>query len=130
MASTSSSDVDLDAWLSQIKQCHPLSEPQMRTLCSIVKSQLLEESNIQPVSGPVTVVGDIHGQFWDVLELFRIGGECPATSYVFMVSELYSLLHSYRGPGLIMKHALHRLSRVTLSIEAITRLKLSPSYWF
>ena len=89
-----SSDTDLDAWLSQIKQCHPLSEPQMRTLCSIVKAQLLEESNIQPVSGPVTVVGDIHGQFWDVLELFRIGGECPDTSYVFMVSCLSDQFHS------------------------------------
>lgn len=58
----------------------------MRALCDIVKSQLLEESNVQPVSSPVTVVGDIHGQFWDVLELFRIAGECPDTSYVFMVS--------------------------------------------
>jgi hypothetical protein len=91
MVGSSSSQTDLDAWLAQIKQCHPLSESQMRTLCSIVKAQLLEESNIQPVSGPVTVVGDIHGQFWDVLELFRIGGECPDTSYVFMVSE--ELLH-------------------------------------
>ena len=59
----------------------------MKTLCSIVKSQLLEESNIQPVASPVTVVGDIHGQFWDVLELFRIAGECPGTAYVFMVSQ-------------------------------------------
>lgn len=76
---------DLDAWLSQIRACNPLTEPQMKRLCSIVKAQLLEESNIQPVSSPVTVVGDIHGQFWDVLELFRIAGECPDTSYVFMV---------------------------------------------
>lgn len=79
-------DANLDAWLAQIQQCKPLSEAQMKTLCSIVKSQLLEESNIQPVSSPVTVVGDIHGQFWDVLELFRIAGQCPETSYVFMVS--------------------------------------------
>lgn len=77
---------NLDAWLAQITQCRPLTEPQMRVLCDIVKSQLLEESNVQPVSSPVTVVGDIHGQFWDVLELFRIAGECPTTSYVFMVS--------------------------------------------
>lgn len=46
----------------------------------------MEESNIQPVSSPVTVCGDIHGQFWDLLELFRVGGEPPDTSYVFMVS--------------------------------------------
>lgn len=31
-------------------------------LCDIVCDLLLEESNIQPVSTPVTVCGDIHGQ--------------------------------------------------------------------
>jgi hypothetical protein len=34
----------------------------------------------------VTICGDIHGQFWDVLEIFRQGGEAPETSYIFMVS--------------------------------------------
>ena len=51
----------------------------------MVRGILMEESNIQPVSSPVTVCGDIHGQFWDLLELFRVGGEPPDTSYVFMV---------------------------------------------
>ena len=48
----------------------------------------MEESNIQPVHAPVTVCGDIHGQFYDLLELFRVGGEIPATSYIFMVCVL------------------------------------------
>ncbi|XP_024947235.1 serine/threonine-protein phosphatase 6 catalytic subunit isoform X2 [Cephus cinctus] len=45
---------------------------------------LLEESNIQPVSTPVTVCGDIHGQFYDLEELFRNGGPVPDTNYIFM----------------------------------------------
>jgi len=44
----------------------------------------MEESNVQPVNSPVTVCGDIHGQFYDLLELFRQGGEIPKTSYIFM----------------------------------------------
>ena len=36
------------------------------------------ESNIQPVSTPVTVCGDLHGQFYDVLELFRVAGGAPS----------------------------------------------------
>lgn len=44
-------------------------------LCDHVCSLLLEESNVQPVSTPVTVCGDIHGQFYDLKELFEKGGK-------------------------------------------------------
>jgi hypothetical protein len=50
-----------------------------------VKDILMEESNVQPVNSPVTVCGDIHGQFFDLMELFRQGGEIPTTRYIFMV---------------------------------------------
>ncbi len=39
---------------------------------------------MQPVSTPVTVCGDIHGQFYDLEELFRTGGQVPDTNYIFL----------------------------------------------
>lgn len=53
---------------------------------SQVKEILIEESNVQPVNSPVTVCGDIHGQFHDLMKLFQTGGHVPETNYIFMVS--------------------------------------------
>ncbi|KAI1799170.1 Metallo-dependent phosphatase [Daldinia bambusicola] len=84
----------LDEWLEQAKQCRYLPEPVMKELCEMVKEVLMEESNIQPVVTPVTICGDIHGQFYDLLELFRVSGgmpgqpatELPATSTAVITS--------------------------------------------
>ena len=48
------------------------------------KEILTKESNVQEVKCPVTVCGDVHGQFHDLMELFRIGGRSPDTNYLFM----------------------------------------------
>ena len=56
----------------------------MRTLCERGKETLTEESNVQGVPRPVTICGDVHGQFQDLMELLRIGGKSPDTNYLFM----------------------------------------------
>lgn len=45
---------------------------------------MLEESNIQPVRAPVLVAGDVHGQFYDVLEMFRVGGDVRDSQYIMI----------------------------------------------
>ncbi|KAM0750755.1 Metallo-dependent phosphatase [Meredithblackwellia eburnea MCA 4105] len=77
-------DFNPDLYLSQLRQCRHLPESAMKHLCQIVRGILMEESNVQPVSSPVTVCGDIHGQLWDLFELLKVGGEAPGTSYIFM----------------------------------------------
>ncbi|XP_012254206.2 serine/threonine-protein phosphatase 6 catalytic subunit [Athalia rosae] len=75
---------DIDKWIDIAKECKYLPENDLKKLCDMVCDLLLEESNIQPVSTPVTVCGDIHGQFYDLEELFRNGGQVPDTNYIFM----------------------------------------------
>lgn len=67
-----------------------------------VKEILIEESNVQPVNSPVTVCGDIHGQFHDLMKLFQTGGHVPETNYIFMVCMylcMYVLVRLSFGTG-------------------------------
>lgn len=75
---------NLDTWLEQLRQCKPLTEKEVQQLCNMAKNVLQFEQNVQPVQAPVTVCGDVHGQFHDLMELFSVGGPCPETNYLFM----------------------------------------------
>ena len=98
---------------------------------------LVEESNVQPVNSPVTVCGDIHGQFHDLMKLFDTGGDVPGTNYIFMAraealrGTVLSLgLSSRRAPShrapLTRAHA----PRATSWIEGTTAWRRSRCSWF
>eukprot|EP00793_Prasinoderma_coloniale_P002103 PRCOL_00002611-RA len=76
--------LNLDAAIESITKCKYLPEDELKELCDRVKELLIEESNVAPVCSPVTVCGDIHGQFHDLLKLFETGGKVPDTNYIFM----------------------------------------------
>ena len=78
------STADLDQFLEQLKNCQFIKESEVKALCLKAREILTEEGNVLQVHAPVTVCGDIHGQFYDFLELFHIGGDCPYTNYLFM----------------------------------------------
>lgn len=46
---------DLEKWIDIVKDCKYLPENDLKKLCEIVIEILIEESNVQPVSSPVTV---------------------------------------------------------------------------
>ncbi|KAI0318890.1 Metallo-dependent phosphatase-like protein [Amylostereum chailletii] len=75
---------DLDACIEQLLRKQLLHEALLREICEKTKEVLMRESNVVHVSAPVTVVGDIHGQFYDLIEIFRIGGYAPNTNYLFL----------------------------------------------
>jgi len=105
---------DPDKWIEHIRQCKHLPERQMKALCWRVRDLLLEESNVHLVQSPVTVCGDIHGQFWDVLEIFRQGGEAPATSYIFMGDFVDRGYYSLETLTLLLAYKARYPDRITL----------------
>ena len=73
-----------DKWLEDLKEMKLLSERDLKLLCEKAKEIFIEESNVQNVSAPVIICGDIHGQIYDLLELFKKGGDIPNSRYIFM----------------------------------------------
>jgi len=105
---------NLDQWIASLRECKYLPEQDMKQLCEMVKELLLEESNVQPVTSPVTVCGDIHGQFYDLLELFKTGGELPETNYVFMGDYVDRGYHSLEVLTLLMALKARYPDKITL----------------
>ncbi|KAL8269244.1 hypothetical protein Esti_006833 [Eimeria stiedai] len=74
----------LDRQIEQLRRCECIPEREVKVLCAKAKEILVEESNVERVDVPVTICGDIHGQFYDLLELFRVGNFLPETNYLFL----------------------------------------------
>jgi len=75
---------DLDRQIEQLMKCEYIKESEVKALCDKAKEILSNEENVVKIESPLTICGDIHGQFYDLMELFRVGGECPETNYLFM----------------------------------------------
>jgi len=75
---------DLDQLIENLKNCKYPTEEEAQSLCESAIDIFLEEGNVQRITAPVNVVGDVHGQFYDVLELFNVGQNVPERSYLFM----------------------------------------------
>ena len=61
-----------------------LAKGDILELISLFKQQVKSEPNIVRIEDPITVVGDIHGQFYDLLNLLDVGGEPTNTKYLFL----------------------------------------------
>lgn len=106
--------MDVDAWIARLRRCELLNEREVKQLCDAVIEILIEEANVQRVDSPVTICGDIHGQFYDLLELFSVGGDCPKTSYLFMGDFVDRGFYSVETFLLLLSLKLRYPDRVTL----------------
>lgn len=105
---------DIDAWIAKLETCTPLTAAEVTSLCALARPILQRTSNVAPVQLPVTVCGDIHGQFHDLLELFRIGGPIPTTNYLFMGDYVDRGYYSVETVSLLLALKIRYPDRITV----------------
>ncbi|KAK9792247.1 hypothetical protein WJX73_006160 [Symbiochloris irregularis] len=62
----------------------PLTVPQLKGLCDASRRALLKEPGLVELKPGLVVVGDIHGQFLSLLDIFQRQGFPPSTRYLFL----------------------------------------------
>lgn len=75
---------DIDSIISKLYDNNLPSETELAFICKKVIEVQQKEDVIIKVSSPITICGDIHGQFFDLQEIFNMAGPCPWTNYLFL----------------------------------------------
>ncbi|KAI6189998.1 Metallophosphoesterase domain containing protein [Aphelenchoides bicaudatus] len=61
-----------------------VSEQEIRLLCSVAREILLQQPMLLELNAPLKIVGDVHGQYNDLLRLFKLAGFPPMSNYLFL----------------------------------------------
>lgn len=74
----------IDKMIDKIWSCEQPTATEIKLIIRESVDILKNEPNILTLDPPLTVCGDIHGQFYDMIQIFRFAGIPPVTSYLFL----------------------------------------------
>ncbi|THH29331.1 hypothetical protein EUX98_g4858 [Antrodiella citrinella] len=61
-----------------------LTEEQALFILERTTALMSQEPNMLRIKGPVTVCGDIHGQYYDLMKILDVGGDFETNNYIFL----------------------------------------------
>lgn len=61
-----------------------LKNAEIVAICTAARELLLSQPALLELSAPVKIVGDVHGQYTDLIRLFEMCGFPPAANYLFL----------------------------------------------
>lgn len=53
-------------------------------IVGLVKKILSKEGNLLRLQDPITVVGDVHGQYYDFMKIIEVGKDPSKNKYIFL----------------------------------------------
>lgn len=75
----------LDAGYStRVTKAVCLKNAEITAICTAARELLLSQPALLELSAPVKIVGDVHGQYTDLIRLFEMCGFPPASNYLFL----------------------------------------------
>ncbi|CUM65727.1 uncharacterized protein PRCAT00003375001 [Priceomyces carsonii] len=90
-------EIDIDAVIDKLlnvgmkkqtkrssKEKFPISPNEIRYIVQKARSVFLTQPSLLRLSPPVKIVGDIHGQFHDLVRIFNVCGYPPYSNYLFL----------------------------------------------
>jgi len=88
-ADTSLAVDEIIASLLQVRSARPgkevqLPAKQVTLLCQASRDIFLQQPILLELEAPIKIVGDVHGQYYDLLRLFEYGGFPPEANYLFL----------------------------------------------
>jgi len=80
---------EIIASLLQVRSARPgkevqLPEKQITLLCQAARDVFINQPILLELEAPIKIVGDVHGQYYDLLRLFEYGGFPPEANYLFL----------------------------------------------
>lgn len=84
--------VDLDDMIARLLEAGKskptkkfcLENTEVLSICSIARNLLLSQPVLLELNAPLHIVGDIHGQYTDLLRIFDTSGYPPSANYLFL----------------------------------------------
>ena len=78
-------DEDFDKMFKKVMKFELLTINEIKEVCDKSKEIFIKESTILDISPPITLIGDIHGQFQDLMEIFyQQGYPKDGISFIFI----------------------------------------------